>query len=111
MKQVAIINQNRGKNNNSILHKKSCFSGYISSLKKLMMASLFLISFGVQSKAQWAAVGSAGFSAGEADVTSIAIDGSGTPYVVYSDYLNAGKATVMKYNGTSWVTVGSAGFS
>ena len=58
---------------------------------------------------KWHTVGSAGFSAGLTEYTSIAIDRSGTPYVVYRDY--SGKATVMKYNGSSWETVGSAGFS
>ena len=43
--------------------------------------------------------------------TSIAIDSSGTPYVVYQDSGHSNKATVMKYNGSSWVNVGSAGFS
>ena len=31
----------------------------------------------------------AGFSAGEVDVTSIVIDASGTPYVVYKDGANS----------------------
>ena len=61
--------------------------------------------------AGWVTVGSAGFSAGSVVYTSIAIDSGGTPYVAYQDYGNQGKATVMKYNGSSWVAVGSAGFS
>ena len=61
--------------------------------------------------AGWVTVGSAGFSVGAAHTTSIAIDSSNTPYVVYEDASNSSKATVMKYNGSSWVTVGSAGFS
>ncbi len=59
----------------------------------------------------WVQVGSPNFSAGEAWTISIAIDNSGTPYVVYMDSVNGYKATVMKYNGTSWVSVGSPGFS
>ena len=59
----------------------------------------------------WATVGTAGFSADTAYTTSIAIDGSGTPYVAYVDAGDSDRATVMKYNGTSWVTVGTAGFS
>lgn len=56
-------------------------------------------------------VGVAGFSAGNAWATDIAIDSKGTPYVVYSDLANRGKATVMKFNGSSWENVGAAGFS
>ncbi|MCB0699496.1 MAG: hypothetical protein KDC11_06580, partial [Chitinophagaceae bacterium] len=59
----------------------------------------------------WGNVGSAGFSADWSAYNSIAIDGSGTPYVVYKDAGYSYKATVKKYNGSNWVTVGSAGFS
>jgi hypothetical protein len=59
----------------------------------------------------WVTLGSAGFSAGRADYTDIAIDGNNVPYVVYWDGANSNKATVKKFNGSSWVTVGSAGFS
>jgi MBG domain/IPT/TIG domain len=62
----------------------------------------------------WVVVGSAGFSAGAVYYTSLAFSPSGTPYVAYSDDSTdngSGPATVMEYNGTSWVTVGSAGFS
>ncbi|MDD3284866.1 MAG: GLUG motif-containing protein [Patescibacteria group bacterium] len=87
-----------------------------TSMKKLVFFSLvflFLI-IGVKTSfatADWINVGSAGFSAGRADYTSIAIDTTGTPYVVYMDFGNSNKATVMKYNGSEWVNVGSAGFS
>ena len=47
--------------------------------------------------ASWQVVGSAGFSAGQADYTSLAIDGSGVPYVAYQNGANDYKATVMKY--------------
>ena len=59
----------------------------------------------------WVQVGSVGFSAGQADHTSIAIDSSGTPYVVYKDYDNSFKASVMKFDGSAWEQVGIAGFS
>jgi len=61
----------------------------------------------------WATVGSTGFSAGDMSYACMAIGSNDTPYVAYSDFGggSAGKATVMKYNGSSWVNVGSAGFS
>jgi hypothetical protein len=59
----------------------------------------------------WVTVGSNGFSDSAAIYTSIAIDGSGIPYVVYQDIGDSGKATVMRYYGGNWVTVGSRGFS
>ncbi len=45
----------------------------------------------------WTVVGTPGFSAGVVMYTSIAIDGAGVPYVVYQDYANDKKATVMRY--------------
>ena len=61
----------------------------------------------------WVTVGSAGFSAGQVATTTIAIDHSGTPYVVYEEAPPSanGPATVMKFNGSNWITVGSVGFS
>jgi hypothetical protein len=68
----------------------------------------------------WTVVGKAGFSAGQTAWTSIAIDSSDMLYVAYEDFscpasinseTNGGKATVMKFNGSSWSTLGSSGFS
>ncbi|MCW3120528.1 MAG: ancA 3 [Flavipsychrobacter sp.] len=58
----------------------------------------------------WVVVGSPGFSFGTAFYTSLAMDTSGAtpvPYVAYQDYDDNGKATVRKYDGTNWVTVGN----
>ena len=59
----------------------------------------------------WSVVGTAGFSAGSTDYTTIATDSTGVPYVAYLDWANSGKATVMKLDGTSWIPVGSPGFT
>jgi hypothetical protein len=61
----------------------------------------------------WVNVGVPGFTPAFARNPVIAINPTGVPYVafglVYSGIL--GKATVMKFNGTSWELVGDEGFS
>ena len=61
----------------------------------------------------WVNVGGAGFSAGRASYQSLSFAPDGTPYVAYQDDANDSKTTVMRLSGsgTSWETVGSAGFS
>jgi len=59
----------------------------------------------------WETVGSAGFSGGEVYEVSLALDGSGYPYVGYRDASVSNRATVMKYNGTAWSALGGAGVS
>jgi hypothetical protein len=61
--------------------------------------------------ATWGTAGSAGFSAGSAYYTSLAIAPDGTPYVGYGDGVYFYKTSVRKYDGTDWVKVGSLGFS
>jgi hypothetical protein len=61
----------------------------------------------------WVTVGAAGFTPGQANYMTIAIDASGTPYVGYGDMsiTPMAKETVMKFDGSSWVLVGSKGFT
>jgi Secretion system C-terminal sorting domain len=61
----------------------------------------------------WQYVGSPGISSGEiysADI-NLATSPIGQPFVAYADPLNSGKVTVMKFDGTTWVTAGTPGFS
>ncbi|MFP7655182.1 hypothetical protein [Chryseobacterium proteolyticum] len=50
-------------------------------------------------------------SFGTSDVTSLTMAPNGTLYFGYRDYVNNSKATVKKFNGTNWETVGTEGFS
>ncbi|WP_026465048.1 T9SS type A sorting domain-containing protein [Adhaeribacter aquaticus] len=64
---------------------------------------------------QWENVGIAGFTADYGKL-SLAISPDGAPYVAFG-HLNynatddIGKATVMKYDGINWITVGASAFS
>ncbi len=65
--------------------------------------------------ANWVTVGAAGFTgSSQAMALSLAIDqNDGTPYVLFRDDQATTQyaATVMKYDGASWVLVGTRGFS
>ena len=82
--------------------------------------SASVTSFGLSSGPQvvvanvvgWNVVGTAGFSAGDASYTSLAIDPTtGTPFLGYQDSANSNKATVQKFVAGTWTVVGTAGFS
>jgi len=61
--------------------------------------------------AQWSELGGPqGFSAGQAFWVSMDFDGT-IPYVTYRDCANGCSPTVMKFNGTVWQNVGSAGIT
>lgn len=62
----------------------------------------------------WSTLGTEGFTEGEALFLSLALhdDGiSSTPYLGFQDGANAAKATVQVFSGSTWVSVGSKGFS
>jgi subtilisin family serine protease len=63
----------------------------------------------------WQTVGTAGIGTGDVMsmmlFVSLALDSSDIPFIAYKDWGNDRKATVMKYAGGSWQTVGTAGFS
>jgi hypothetical protein len=75
----------------------------------------FFLSFPSSTQATpntWTTIGSAGFSTGAADYTSITLHpDTGQPHVAFQDATNGNKITAMRYNGSSWVLVGTAGFS
>jgi hypothetical protein len=56
----------------------------------------------------WGKMGSVGSNYGD---IMLALAPNGAPYVVYPDTTQGVRATVKRYDGTSWVAVGSDGFS
>src|SRR5262249_50046421 len=58
----------------------------------------------------WITVGGGAISAGEADNIHLCVS-NGTPYVAYRDNTVSSRATVMKFNGSSWTALGGAGFT
>ncbi len=92
------------------------FYNYLHMKKQCLLASVMALSVMMitrEAEAQWTTVGSAGIStSGQSTWQHLVIDGANTPYVSFNDGgLATGQATVMKYNGTSWAAVGSAGFT
>jgi len=65
-----------------------------------------------QTTKAWNTVGSAGFSAGEADDNDIAISSTGVPYVAFGDKSDPDNknnpVTVMRYTGGTWEYVGGS---
>lgn len=62
-------------------------------------------------RASLAYLGKRGLSQGGALNTEVAVGRSGIAYMGYRDLANGHKATVSKFNGTGWESLGSAGFT
>ena len=84
------------------LHSTRC-------LTLILFIGLTLVSTTSPALADWQSVGTPGFSEGEADTPSLALDSSGIPYMTYCDLSDGWKITVMKFNGSSWQPVGQLG--
>ena len=89
------------------------FSFKLSSLKCMLSICLIIsLACPMMAQADWQQVGSVGFTTGAAlNSVSLAFDSNNSPYVAYTDGANSNKASVMKFNGISWIQVGSVGFS
>lgn len=78
-------------------------------------AACLLLSLlgGSAAQAQWTPVGTPGFSPmGLSNWQHLLIDSDNNLYVSFNDEgFSAGQGTVMRYNGTSWVSVGAPGFT
>ncbi len=90
--------------------KKFTFSLY-PSLMALSVFSLFYTATFSQGLT-WNNTGIAGFSAAQADFTTMSISKTdNTIYVAYKDGAISNKLTVMRYNGVNWSLLGTAGIS
>lgn len=78
---------------------------------------LTVVSYTKGISSDWQVVGERRFTNGYAYHFSIDVDSSGNLYVAYRDMADEtdpttyGRGTVMKFNGTIWETVGTAGFT
>ena len=92
--------------------------GGLPLLATVIFLAVFLITGALSEvqrvfAAEWGNVGEEGFSAGgnTAYLSLVFNPSTNEPYVAYEDGGNSNKATVMKYSGGSWQSVGGAGFS
>lgn len=90
----------------------------VKSLQKAFsLLSIGLLSTIGVSAQSWTTVGTAGFAAsgqGVANWQKLRIDKYNTPYLSYNDEgfgLNNSMGTIMKFDGTDWVSVGTPGFT
>jgi hypothetical protein len=74
----------------------------------LLLAALFSTA---TAWAQWNPLGPTPFSPGQVNCTSLALGVNDTPYVAFLDKAHHDAVSVMKYNGSSWDSVGNLGFS
>jgi hypothetical protein len=89
---------------------------------KRLLVLLLLLPLLVHAQT-WVPVGNPEFTVGQTQYPSMAVTGGeisagrtmpaapGTIYVAYEDFANGARASVMKYDGGSWVYAGHPGFS
>lgn len=78
----------------------------------LLVGIFFLSPKSIASAAgAWIPVGKVNLSETASDNTYTVLDNNGVPYVAYSDISNTYKLSVKKFDGNSWISVGSKGFS
>ena len=77
------------------------------NFSKTIAVAMMILAVSPAIYADWQQVGIAGFSAGQADSVSLAIDSGNAPYLAYSDAANSNKASIITMNvGRSLLTAG-----
>lgn len=80
-------------------------------MTKKLIYSLSVFAFSLCSFAQnWETVGTEKFTGGDVQYSSMDVY-NGTPYIAFKDLSKSSKCSVMRFNGTNWVYVGSQGFT
>jgi len=80
-------------------------------MKKILLSILTLLAIGLGGNAQsWETIGTEGFTSGNIQYGCMDVY-NGTPYIAYKDVANGSKCTVMRFNGTNWVFVGTQAFT
>lgn len=88
-----------------------------NSIGLALLAGFSFIHSSKSNGQTWQTVGTEGFSASGSGVCNwqrLLIDRYNTPYLSFNDEgfgTTSGQGTVMKFNGTSWVSVGTPGFT
>ncbi|MFD1552063.1 hypothetical protein DNU06_00815 [Putridiphycobacter roseus] len=81
----------------------------MKNLKQIIL-TLVLASSSVSMAQTWETIGTAAFTTGDTQYGCMDVY-NGTPYIAYKDVANGSKCTVMRYNGSNWVYVGSQAFT
>ncbi len=84
------------------------YVGYVDPTSAYNSSNVFKCAPGSFS---WDRVSGAAFQNDTADHLAMTVDASGNIYVAYEDYGIGHKAAVMKWDGSTWATLGNAGFS
>ena len=70
-----------------------------------------LLTGAVATATAWRHVGAPRFTPLIQEMSDVAVDAAGRPYIAFSDQSKSNRATVMTYRDGAWTTVGPAGFS
>ena len=86
-------------------------SNYYVGYQSLQNSGQATVILSTPTTPQWSyftsAIGTGAVSSGQASYVTMAIGGGDTPFVGFQDAANGNTATVLKFNGTAWVSMGT----